>query len=123
MTDLKQLKALAEGASKGKWINIYLGSSDWSVVNKDDGEIFSRFWSNRKYVGPPPDLEYIAAANPQTILGLLEEREAMVAERTKLLERLSDAEAVITLTKMKDLSAPPFAEVYFKKWKGLRKVE
>lgn len=107
--DVAKLRSLAEGATPGPWeavedSNEHLAgcppTMEWLVSATDPGEDFYEEiidWGNR---GRGEDAQYIAAANPATILALLdrlEQAEAEVEHWTEgwIIARLTNAEAAI----------------------------
>ena len=77
MTDLTTLRRLAEAATPGPW---YLHTSDDTLVSSESGEIVQAQGEYMiEYASMEADAAYIAAANPQAILALLDRLERQSA--------------------------------------------
>ena len=84
MISITHLKALAEKATKGPW-NLYQYFRTTGVVTDIEQHRQTRIAS----IKSRDDADYVAAANPSTILALIEELE----EKTKALEFYASRES------------------------------
>lgn len=66
LNDLTELRRVAEAATPGPWMVVGLNEEDDTVVTVDDDPICHAY---------PDDSRYIAAADPQTVLALIERLE------------------------------------------------
>lgn len=92
----KELKALAEAATPGPWVQwvgnaaVFAGEPEvnrQSAILPGNGERISRICEGDSFDPSKQELAdhaYIAAANPAAILELLAERDALLAERDAL---------------------------------------
>lgn len=88
MTDYKHLRELAEAATPGLWVSAVTRQFAWvETVPEFD---LHRFDIQAETVAnvelKNDDAEYIAAANPQTMIALLNERDALQARIDKALK-------------------------------------
>ena len=104
MTDTSRLRALAEAATPGEWGVLpadtteivsrsgYDIATTWDAMKNDRADVY-----NTDYKRTDQNAAYIAAANPQTVLALLdriaelEEAVVMVREQAERVDRLEKA--------------------------------
>lgn len=94
MTDHAELRRLAKAATPGEW-RVQTGCS-WRRIGTDngDGDVLRPCthphdgWPD--IAAPVENLEYIAAANPKTILALLDEIDRLKAENEALRKIISE---------------------------------
>lgn len=86
IVDKAKLKAAAEAATPGPWR--YAGKDGYDPMVGAGNSII--LWRCNGYFGDGSkamaDANYIAAANPATVLALLAENEALIKERDQLRE-------------------------------------
>lgn len=111
MTDHKRLRELAEAATPGPW-RITPGykasqegryDDDVSVIEDASGEpvIEHVYYDGHHTIVRPRDTAFIAAANPQTVIGLLDDN-----------ERLQGDEATMKLSRMMGLGDPVRPDIH-----------
>jgi hypothetical protein len=83
----KDLRAKAEAATEGEWYTLHFDAS--SLVRSDDDDIFSLIETHYQ-----EDAAFIAAANPQTVIALLDEVERLRQENDIRAQALRDIRKV-----------------------------
>lgn len=111
MIDIEELKKLAAAAGSGQWLaTLSNGAITRAAVCHGDGDVLCECFSN---IGHQPEpvfeddiAQYIAAANPQTVLALIAENAAMRQD----LERKSSSLAIVS-------NALSYAESQVSEWR------
>lgn len=118
MTDLKKLRELAENATPGPWEDYYETGIRPCVMAYDENDKGLR--SVRAYVADTqfsPDRAYIAAANPETVLALIDRIEKLEAQLKEANEVIDDL--MLRWNQQGGLALHDAkARVYLKKWEG-----
>jgi len=113
MTDTIALRRAAEAATPGPWQGqsaLVVSVDDWSIVAKCPS---------------PEDVEFIVAANPNCVRGLLDELDALRAEKAKLVEVVKDAREELRRMVAKEFYAGDkvITESGFAKWVVVQHID
>lgn len=93
MTDLTKLKELAERATPGPWVSTESAESEherWVMTSDQQWSICATHSGAQGADCAQDNADFIAAANPQAILGLIAEVDRL-RERLQALIHISDA--------------------------------
>ncbi|MFW0750132.1 ead/Ea22-like family protein [Pseudomonas aeruginosa] len=82
MTDHSELRRLAKAATPGPW-----GRDGFYIhtTRKEGGTTYVETWNTLAGIARKENAEFVAAANPKTILALLDEIDQLKAENEALL--------------------------------------
>ena len=111
---LADLRAKAEAATKGPWV-VEHHDGWWTVSGAKRSEVFDDGSANGEYAPAckQNNRDFIAAANPATVLALLDEIERLRERNTKL-ERVRDA-AEPCVDALRDIAGDGHGE-YLDQW-------
>lgn len=101
LIDLESLEQKARAASPGPWVvhadGMEFGSSDRSTnpgIDTADGQVVCWWGTGLCGIPQKPDAEFIASANPETVLAMVEE----IRSLRQQLEQQKDTSRIITLS-------------------------
>lgn len=95
MSDYSELKRLAEAATPGKWSSC---GSYLAPTREENGTTYVESWRSIAMVPADNDRQFIATANPATVLALIAENERLKSNVESLREGCHSLNGVLTNT-------------------------